>query len=129
MKITDKEVLELIKKVRSLELEEAIDLYPDDERDGRSDMEFLTDEVSYIVSLYFEHDHAFRDDLEECRRKLTETKYGKVIPLNPSTLKPQSGYWPSDIQSAKDCVNEFNRLCRLLVKLQRNGYYGKWYML
>lgn len=127
MKLTDKNVIRMLKKVRSYQLEESVEQYPDNERDGRTDMEFFADELSYHVSCYCEDGHVWKEDLDEARAKLRETKNGKVIPLNKRTLKPLYGYYPSDIQIARDTINEFNRLVRLLKKLQSMGEYGKWY--
>lgn len=118
-----------MQKVRSYELEYGIEIYPEYERDGRDDWQMLADETGYIYSCFLEDGHAFKDDLEESRRKLRETKYGKVIPLDKRTFKPKKGYWPSDIQTCKDCVNEFNRLGRFLKRLQDKGYYSKWYTI
>ena len=124
MNITDKEVLKQLKIVRSYELEESVRSYPEDERDGRSDMQILADEVSWRVSLYTEGGTSVGEDYEESREILRETNYGKRILLNPYTLKPK--YSPSRIQSAKDSVNEYRRLCSLMDRLNKRGYYGRW---
>lgn len=126
MELTNKEAIKMLKKARLYELEEIIDNYPEDERDGRDDWQMLADEAGYYYSCYLEDGHCFRDDLQDAREKLRETKYGKVIPLDPYTLRPRRGYYPSDIQIAKDCVNEFNRLERLVKRLEKMGYYSKW---
>ena len=124
MKITDNEVLKELKRCRSYELSEDIKTYPDDERDGRSDIQFLADEVSYILSNYQEDGHVLCDDLERSQEILRKTHYGKTIPLYISTLKPI--YRQSDIQSAKDCVNEYKRLKSLMKRLNDKGYRGQW---
>jgi hypothetical protein len=124
MNITDKEVLKQLKIVRSYELEESVRSYPEDERDGRSDMQILADETSWRLSLYTEGGTSTGEDYEEAKEILQETKYGKVIPLNRYTLKPK--YSPSRIQSAKDSVNEYRRLCSLMDRLNKKGFYGKW---
>ena len=117
MKLTDNEAIKMLKKARLFEVEEHIDSYPEDERDGRNDFQMLADEAGYVYSCFLEDGHVLRDDLEYSKRKLSETKYGKVIPLNPNTLRPKQGYYPSEIQSCKDCVNEFNRLERFVKRL------------
>jgi len=127
MKITDERVIKMLKGVRSYYLEESVAEYPENERDGRTDLEFFADELSYHVSCYMEDGHVWKEDLDESRRKLRETKNGKVIPLSKRTLTPLEGYYPSDIQIARDTINEFNRLLRLLKKLQKMGVYGYWY--
>lgn len=123
MNITNKDALRELKIVKCYELDESIESYPEDERDGRSDMQILADEVSWRLSLYGE-DTCTGGDYEEAKEILNETKYGKVIPLNPHTLKPK--YTPSRIQSAKDSVNEHRRLRACMDRLNKKGYYGKW---
>ena len=124
MNITDKNVLRELKIVNSYELDESIESYPEDERDGLSDMQILADEVSWRLSLYTEGGTSTGEDYEEAKEILNETKYGKVIPLNPRTLKPK--YSPSRIQSAKNSVNEYRRLCSCMERLNKKGFYGKW---
>lgn len=126
MVIKDDYALKLIKKVRSQNLNDIIKSYPDEKRNGRSDMQFLADEVSYVVSKTQKEGHAFKEELNEARKKLYETDYGKNIPINQVTMEPQSGYWLGDIQSARDLSNEFRRMVRLQRKLQSLGYRGRW---
>ena len=57
MNITDKEVLKELKRVRSGELEDSVFDYPENDRDGRSDMQVLTDELSWILSNFKEDGH------------------------------------------------------------------------
>ena len=123
MKITDKEVLRQLKIVRSYQLEESIETYPEDERDGRSDMQILADEVSWFVSLYTEGGTATSEDYEYAKEILRETNNGK-IPLRLSDLKPK--YSPRDIQEAKNTINEFKRLKNLMERLNKKGYFGIW---
>lgn len=127
MKLTDKTALALLKRVRSYELEEDIEGYPENERDGRTDLEMLADEVGYLFSMYSEDGCLHKDDLAEAKAKLRRTNHGKFIPIDPKTMKPLRGFWESDIQTAKDLVNEVNRLKRLGTKLQGMGYYSCWW--
>lgn len=125
MNITDKAAIRILKKLNSCDVWEKIYTYPEEERDGRSDMQMVADEAGYILSMYEESGTTFYDDLKESRYILNRTQYGKQIPLWVSTLKPV--YAPSDIQAAKDVVNEYNRLKRLIKRLSNEGYYSKWY--
>ena len=124
MKITDKDALKELKRVRSFELEESLDTYPENERDGRSDMQMLADELSYILSNYSEDGHVLCDDLERAKEIIRETQNGKVMPLWSSSLKPK--YRPSDIQIARDAINEYRRLKNCMKRLNAKGIYGKW---
>lgn len=126
MVLTDKTAIQMLKKARLLDVEENLDTYPENERDGRDDFQMLADEAGYIYSCFFEDGHCYKDDLEDAKRILSETKYGKVIPLNPVTLKPKRGYYPSEIQGCKDLVNMVNRLERFVKRLEKLGYYSRW---
>ena len=124
MKITDTEVLKELNRVNSFDLEEDLETYPEDERDGRTDLQMLADEVSYILSCYQEDGHVLCDSLEESKEILRRTKNGKVIPLWKSTLKPV--YRESQIQTSRDIINEHRRLQSLYKRLQARGLCGKW---
>lgn len=125
MRITDKAAIILLKKLNSSELWERVYSYPEDERDGRSDMQMLADEAGYMLSLFEEDGTAHHDDLKLCRHILNRTKYGKVMPIYFPSMKPV--YNLSDIQTAKDVVNEYNRLKRFVKRMEKNGYYSQWY--
>lgn len=114
MKITDKNVLKIIKKVRSWELEQRIEDYPQDEVDGRSDMEMLKNELDWLIDNFEDEGCIIHEALVEAKRIIYETRNG-CIPLNPYTLKPK--YKDYDIKQAHDDVNEYNRLKRLWRKI------------
>lgn len=126
MNLTDKQAIKIYKRLKMSELVESIDSYPENERDGRSDMQFLADEISYFRSCYEEEGHAFKDDLEDAISLLTETKNGKIVKINPKTLKPMRGYWPSDIEVAKSIYAEYRQLVYYCARLKDLGYCGKW---
>lgn len=125
MKITDKVALAELKKVNSCLLYDTVNDYPDDERDGRSDLEFLADEVSWHLSCYNEDGHYWKEDLEEAKEILKETKNGKVIPLFTDTLKPVYSSWKIDM--AKEQIKEYRRLVNCMKRLNAKGYYGRWW--
>lgn len=129
MQITDPKAKQILKRIDSSILMETIEGYPDDERDERSDLEFVADEISYQVSCFNEDGHVWKDDLDEAKQKLRETKNGKVIPIDPTTFKPRYGYYPSQIDNARNTVNEYKRLVNALKKMQKDGFYGKWYIV
>lgn len=124
MNITDKKVLTELKRVRCWELWESVSEYPEDERDGRTDMQFLADEVSYILSCYDEGGNVFCDDLEWAKEVLKETKNGKVIPMWQESLIPK--YSRRDIEMARNSINDYKRLKNCMKRLNASGYYGKW---
>lgn len=116
----------MLEKANVYEVECSVAEYPEDERDGRDDFQMLADEAGYVFSCYLEDGHVLHNSLKEARRKLYETRYGKVIPVDSTTFKPLKGYTPSDVQNAKDIVNEYNRTRRFLLKLENMGYYSQW---
>lgn len=121
MKFTDPKAIQLLKKVCFQMLEDDIKEYPEEERWGRTDMEMLADEAGYLYSLHFNDGCELYYDLAEAREKLRITKYGKV-----TEMYEMYGYSEYDIQVAKDFVNDFNRLGRLVKKLEKMGYYSEW---
>ena len=124
MNITDKNVLKELKRVKSFDLEESILTYPDNERDGRTDIQVLADECSYILSNYNEDGHVYNDELVKSKEIIKETKNGKEMPLWASTLKPV--YRQTDIQNARDLINEHKRLKACMKRLNQQGIYGRW---
>lgn len=121
MKLTDKEAIKALKKVRCGELWEMLDEYPENEIDGRTDWEMIANEAGWLLDSYNSDDTCRHEDLEDARRILAETKYGKVMPYRFPSLQPV--YKPHQIQSAKDQVNEYNRLTRFVAKLKGMGLY------
>lgn len=124
MKITDEYVIKELKRVRSFDLEESIETYPEDERDDRSDLQVLADETSWLLSNYEEDGHVLCESLEESNEILRETKNGKVIPLWASTLQPK--WRQRDIQMSRDIINEHRRLKNLMKRLNALNVWGKW---
>ena len=117
MKLTDREAIKALKKARNFELEEMLYNYPDDEVEDRSDWEMIANEAEWLLEMFLEGDTSHADDLRYAREILSRTKYGKVTPANPRTLKPI--YSKMDVQWAKDTVNEYNRLVRFVEKLRK----------
>ena len=127
MNITDKEVLKQLKIVKFSELDESIKDYPENERDGRSDMQVLADECSYFVSMYHEGGTCFSNDYEDALDYIRETRNGKRFPIDdPSNPQRSLNRAKMKYQQAKDCVNEYKRLVNLKKRLEQKGFYGRW---
>lgn len=126
MTLTDQKAINIYKRLKMSELVESIDAYPENERDGRSDLQFLADEISYFKSCYEEDGHSFKESLDLAKELLRETKNGRVIFLDPRTLKPKYGYYPSDIESANNTISEYKQLQYYKKRLNDMGYHGKW---
>jgi len=123
MVITDKEVLRSVKIANCEELRESIETYTEEERDGRSDMQILADEVSYRLSLYSEDTYT-RDDYLEAKRILKRTENGKAFPFDPHTFRPL--ITKMDVEIARERINEYRRLKSLMSRLEKKGFYGSW---
>lgn len=124
MKLTDPYVLKQLKIVNSGELYEMLEEYPEDERDGRSDIQMLADEAGWLLNRFNSDETGHNFDLIEAREILRETENGKVIPLEDWTWKFK--YQPWKIQRCKDIVNEYKRLNNLIARLKEKGVYSQW---
>lgn len=118
MVITDKEVKRQLRLVNIPELTEMVETYPDDERDGMTEMEVLKHEAQYIWYMFHEGGTSFCDGLEEAREWLKETKNGTVYSLkevSPSYIKRCQ----RETEIAKNAIKEYKRLCNLMERLKR----------
>ena len=113
--IKDAKVIKMMNKVDIPELTESLMGYPEEEREGKTDMDLLLSEAEYFLDMFEEDGTLLSGDLQESRHILNKTKYGKVIPANARTLKPIYQQW--DIDRAKETVNSYMRLKRLVKKL------------
>lgn len=106
--ITDKEVKKILKYIDMAELTESINTLPENERELRSDLEILIDEIEYFIWNYESDGNIFGDDLEESKYILKVTKRGKYIPISMVTFTPI--YSRTQIENAKNTVSEYKRL-------------------
>ena len=107
LKITDKAVLSELKKVRSVELENNLDSFPEEERDGKSDMEIFCDEIYYLIDMYIEPGTRQYNNLKWAREIMKKTKRGTVIPVDVN-FNPK--YSQCDVDLASEITNEVKRL-------------------
>ena len=126
MTLTDKKAIDIYKRLKCYDLIESIDEYPEDERDGRSDMQILIDEISYCKSCFEESGHLFNYELKEAREKIRVTENGKRIPFDINTLQAKKGYSPYDIERAKNVIVEYKQLQYYIKRLNSLGYYGQY---
>lgn len=115
MKLTEKKAINILKKVRSYELEQMVEEYPEDEREGRTDLEIIKNELDWLLYGMNEDGYLKHEALMEARQIVNDTRGGRM-PLNPYTLKPK--YKDYEIRQAKDDINEYNRLKRLQKRLE-----------
>ena len=112
MKITDPKVKKLMKRANSIDLDERVYSFPEEERDGLTDMDIFIDELAYLVDLYDSDGTIFSEDLETAREIMKATDNGKSMPLYPDSLLPR--YCKYEVDNARDTINEYRRLTRLL---------------
>ena len=128
MIIQDKDVKRWIRRANCIELTESIETFPENERDGKSDLQILADEVSYRLSLYTEGETCTGEEYEEAVQFLKEIRGGKIPCWN--TIPPTPKYTPIQLENktkqAKNVVNEYKRLVSLMKRLNERGYYGRW---
>ena len=113
MKLTDKEAIKLRKKANCCDLDDNISTMPQDEfeESGRSELQFVQDEIEYLVDMYEEDGTIYSEDLEQAQEILRATKNGKQMPLYADSLLPR--YRPWEVENAKSTVSEYRRLKRL----------------
>jgi hypothetical protein len=109
--LKDRTAINILKRARSSDLEYNIQTFPEEERDGKTDLEILRDEMDYLISMYEEEGTIYSNDLEEAREILRETRYGKA---NIITSDFRLKYSDWDIQRSRATVNEYNRLKLLM---------------
>lgn len=112
MKITDKEALRQLKIIRFYELTESIETYPEEERDGRSDMEIILQEAQYFLDMYSE-DTVYYEDLERAKELLRESKNGKIVPCwntRPPMPKYSTAEFRIKVAEARNSINDYRRL-------------------
>lgn len=128
MLIQDKDVKRWLKIANCTELTESMETFPENERDGKSDLQILADEVSYRLSLYTEGGTCTGEEYEEAVQLLKEVRGGKIPCWNtiPPTPKYTSIQLEIKINDAKAVVNEYSRLKSLMRRLNERGYYGRW---
>ena len=112
MKITDPEVKRLLKRANSVDLDERVYSFPEEERGIQTDMDIFIDELAYLIDLYDSDGTIFSEDLETARGIMKATDNGKVMPLYPDSLLPR--YRKYEVDNARDTINEYRRLKRLL---------------
>ncbi len=127
MIIQDKNVKRWLKIANCTELTESMETFQENERDGKSDLQILTDEVSYRLSLYTEEGTCTGEEYKEAVQFLKEVRGGKIPCWN--TIPPIPKYTPIQLENktkeAKAVVNEYKRLVSLMNRLNERGYYAR----
>lgn len=121
MEIKDKEALRQLKIVKSYELEDMVVNYPEDEREGQTDLQILYGEVDYLLDKYESDETVQNAELKEARRILRQIRNGTPCEFNFRTGQLTPIYSNVRIQEARDRVNEYNRIVNLRKRLRAMG--------
>lgn len=113
MELTDKEALWLLKRANSPDLTDHVLSYPEDEREGLSDVDIVIDEIQYLIELYEDTGNVYGDGLADAKVVMSETKNGKSY--GPVFLPSfEFKYTKKDIENAKTIVDEYKRLKKII---------------
>lgn len=126
MTLTDQKAIKIYNRLKLSDLLESIDEYPEDERDGRNDLQVLADEISYFRYMFETDGYSLNTELVNSKKLLRETRNGIAIPLNPKTLKIKRGYYPFDIEHARNVIFEYKQIKYYEKRLNSLGYFGQW---
>ena len=119
MTLTDKTATDLIKKADSAELEYRIHIMTDEDREGRTDIEILFDEIDWLLYLYSDDECSFGYELKEAKKLMKKTNNGTFIPFSIETFRPIEGYAPHDIENARQIIAEYKRIKAVSNKLAK----------
>lgn len=117
MNITDKQVKHQLKLANISELTELVENYPDDEIDGRSELDILKNEAYYLYDMFNECGTVFYDDLNWAREMIKETKNGTVF--HGLLDSRQLALAKIEVDKANNTLNEYKRLCNLIKRLKK----------
>lgn len=106
--ITDKKVLRVLGRIKNTWVYDNVNSFPDDERQGMSDMDILKNEIDYVINRFDDYNGVIGRDLAEAKRILKETKNGKYISFDINTFKPIYTDW--EINDAKNLIAEYKQL-------------------
>ena len=119
MKLTDKKAIMALKRANIGELCDMVADYPDDEVDGRSDWEMIANEAGYLLDSFNSFDTVRNEDLREAKEIIYRFRSGRM--LYWSNGRPM---WDQlDLETAKNTVNEYNRLKSFVARLKKMGLY------
>lgn len=125
MILKDKDAKRWLKICDCPALSESVESFPEEERDGKSDLQILADEVGYRLDLYTEEGNWVEEEYKEAVEFLKDFKRGKIPCWN--TLPPIPKYTLAQLEvkasDAKAVVNEYKRLKSLMKRLSERGYY------
>ncbi len=124
MKLTDPKVIQVLKRARCYQVQQDIDEFPENEKDGKTDLEIAIWSADYILERMEDPESTiWGEPLVEAKKILRETDYGKFIPFDANPWKKPFEFIPRyadwEIKNAKEYVNEYKRTKNLVKKLHQ----------
>lgn len=111
MQLTDKRIINKLRKLSDSVVAESIERIPDSDINGRSDAEILADEVSYMLMQYHVVNYTRYEILRD----------SKEILSNPEMYPDEY-----QVEEAIQCVEDHKEYKKCLRELQKMGAYGHW---
>lgn len=111
MKFTDEKAKKIFNRIKCDEVSESIETFQEEERDGRTDLEIINEEVDYFLEMFEEDGTVFSEELENAKAVMKETENGKYIPLRLYDLKPKYAKW--EVEACKRTISEYRQLKRI----------------
>lgn len=111
MKFTDEKAKKIFKRIMCDEVSESIETFPEEEREGRTDLQIINEEVDYFLYMFEEEGTVFSEDLENAKAVMKETQNGKIIPLRLYDFKPKYARW--EVEACKRTIAEYRQLKRI----------------
>lgn len=130
MKITDKKVMEILRYIDDTVLWDNIEFYPEDERDERTDAEFVAEEIEYVKEQFEDDTCTAWEELRDAKKLLSDIKSGLkngkaieqsdggVILLNYQGISMYKVPW-SEIDNSKDWIALYKRYKMALKRIQK----------
>lgn len=108
MQITDKRVIRILSRIKNAWCVEDVETFPEDERNGQSDMDILKDEIYYIIERFEDSEGALGSEYAEALEIMKKTKNGKVMPYTFPDFEPL--YEQYEVNDAKALIAEYKQL-------------------
>lgn len=124
MIIKDKKLAAMIENANLIELPYRLDVSGTEEdmqAEGLTEWGYVARECNWIIEDYTCNwgGHPLYDDLKHARWLLKRTDNGKRIPISTATFRPLIGYWPNDIEYARQTIADYNSTKAFAKKLAK----------
>lgn len=108
MIITDKKAKAIYNKILCPEVQESIDTFPDDERDGKTDMQIVMDEIAYFIEMFESDGTIYNDCLTEAKDIQSRSGNFTNYPIYLPSFQPV--FSENQINDAKATLKQYKQL-------------------